>query len=168
MHPGTVKGITTQQLQDMDCHVILGNTYHLQNRCVCIRWNPLTQLPPATHTQLPPATLTQLPPATTSRTCGQLSSLSCMPPDAEPQSCVGHESVCCAHSDSCAVTADEPGAHAHKINAGKRVGALCKRMAHVSPQQHSLIFRWCLQSKAFLLTWTFRPGSVLVCAMCSG
>eukprot|EP00698_Gefionella_okellyi_P012267 TRINITY_DN3298_c0_g4_i1.p1 TRINITY_DN3298_c0_g4~~TRINITY_DN3298_c0_g4_i1.p1 ORF type:complete len:441 (+),score=76.65 TRINITY_DN3298_c0_g4_i1:45-1325(+) len=26
---GTVKGLTTQQLQDLDCHVILGNTYHL-------------------------------------------------------------------------------------------------------------------------------------------
>jgi len=29
---GTVKGITPQQLEDLDCHVILGNTYHLQNR----------------------------------------------------------------------------------------------------------------------------------------
>eukprot|EP00199_Chlamydomonas_sp_CCMP681_P002077 CAMPEP_0119108094 /NCGR_PEP_ID=MMETSP1180-20130426/13465_1 /TAXON_ID=3052 ORGANISM="Chlamydomonas cf sp, Strain CCMP681" /NCGR_SAMPLE_ID=MMETSP1180 /ASSEMBLY_ACC=CAM_ASM_000741 /LENGTH=427 /DNA_ID=CAMNT_0007093677 /DNA_START=136 /DNA_END=1419 /DNA_ORIENTATION=+ len=29
---GTVKGLTSQQLEDLDCHVILGNTYHLQNR----------------------------------------------------------------------------------------------------------------------------------------
>ncbi len=26
---GCVKGITTQQLRDLDCHIILGNTYHL-------------------------------------------------------------------------------------------------------------------------------------------
>ncbi|RKP24307.1 queuine tRNA-ribosyltransferase 1 [Syncephalis pseudoplumigaleata] len=26
---GTMKGLTTQQLEDLDCHVILGNTYHL-------------------------------------------------------------------------------------------------------------------------------------------
>lgn len=29
---GTVKGLTSQQLQDIGCHVILGNTYHLENR----------------------------------------------------------------------------------------------------------------------------------------
>ncbi|EFJ52273.1 hypothetical protein VOLCADRAFT_55892 [Volvox carteri f. nagariensis] len=29
---GSVKGLTTQQLEELDCHVILGNTYHLQNR----------------------------------------------------------------------------------------------------------------------------------------
>eukprot|EP00878_Enallax_costatus_P011633 GHUV01012142.1.p1 GENE.GHUV01012142.1~~GHUV01012142.1.p1 ORF type:complete len:422 (+),score=93.24 GHUV01012142.1:621-1886(+) len=29
---GTVKGLTSKQLQDLDCHVILGNTYHLGNR----------------------------------------------------------------------------------------------------------------------------------------
>lgn len=29
---GTVKGLTSEQLQDLDCHVILGNTYHLANR----------------------------------------------------------------------------------------------------------------------------------------
>lgn len=29
---GTVKGLTAEQLQDLDCHVILGNTYHLENR----------------------------------------------------------------------------------------------------------------------------------------
>lgn len=29
---GSVKGLTPQQLEDLDCHVILGNTYHLQNR----------------------------------------------------------------------------------------------------------------------------------------
>ncbi|KAI9590966.1 Queuine tRNA-ribosyltransferase [Syncephalis fuscata] len=29
---GTMKGLTTQQLEDLDCHVILGNTYHLGNR----------------------------------------------------------------------------------------------------------------------------------------
>jgi len=31
-HVGTVKGLTSQQLVDLDCHVILGNTYHLENR----------------------------------------------------------------------------------------------------------------------------------------
>lgn len=29
---GTVKGLTSQQLVDLNCHVILGNTYHLENR----------------------------------------------------------------------------------------------------------------------------------------
>lgn len=29
---GTVKGLTSEQLQQLDCHVILGNTYHLANR----------------------------------------------------------------------------------------------------------------------------------------
>lgn len=29
---GTVKGLTTEQLQNLNCHVILGNTYHLENR----------------------------------------------------------------------------------------------------------------------------------------
>eukprot|EP00761_Pharyngomonas_kirbyi_P011194 gb/GECH01011219.1/.p1 GENE.gb/GECH01011219.1/~~gb/GECH01011219.1/.p1 ORF type:complete len:427 (+),score=82.24 gb/GECH01011219.1/:1-1281(+) len=29
---GTVKGLTSQQLQELDCHVILGNTYHLGQR----------------------------------------------------------------------------------------------------------------------------------------
>jgi queuine tRNA-ribosyltransferase len=29
---GTVKGLTTEQLQDLDCHIILGNTYHLGNQ----------------------------------------------------------------------------------------------------------------------------------------
>eukprot|EP00873_Tetraselmis_striata_P042067 jgi/Tetstr1/462331/TSEL_007337.t1 len=29
---GSVKGITSQQLEDLDCHVILGNTYHLELR----------------------------------------------------------------------------------------------------------------------------------------
>ncbi len=27
-----MKGLTSQQLVDLDCHVILGNTYHLENR----------------------------------------------------------------------------------------------------------------------------------------
>lgn len=31
---GTLKGVTAQQLVDMDCHIILGNTYHLGNRPV--------------------------------------------------------------------------------------------------------------------------------------
>lgn len=26
---GTMKGLTTEQLEELDCHVILGNTYHL-------------------------------------------------------------------------------------------------------------------------------------------
>ncbi|GFR40021.1 hypothetical protein Agub_g556 [Astrephomene gubernaculifera] len=29
---GSVKGLTSAQLADLDCHVILGNTYHLENR----------------------------------------------------------------------------------------------------------------------------------------
>ncbi|KAJ1818895.1 Queuine tRNA-ribosyltransferase catalytic subunit 1 [Coemansia sp. RSA 2598] len=29
---GTIKGITPRQLEDLDCHVILGNTYHLGSR----------------------------------------------------------------------------------------------------------------------------------------
>lgn len=29
---GTVKGLTSQQLLDLNCHVILGNTYHLEER----------------------------------------------------------------------------------------------------------------------------------------
>ena len=29
---GTVKGLTSKQLEDLDCHVILGNTYHLESR----------------------------------------------------------------------------------------------------------------------------------------
>lgn len=32
MFSGSVKGITSQQLEDLDCHVILGNTYHLELR----------------------------------------------------------------------------------------------------------------------------------------
>ena len=31
-HAGSVKGIACEQMLDMDCHVILGNTYHLENR----------------------------------------------------------------------------------------------------------------------------------------
>ena len=27
-----MKGLTSQQLEDLDCHVILGNTYHLETR----------------------------------------------------------------------------------------------------------------------------------------
>eukprot|EP00033_Pygsuia_biforma_P002369 GCRY01002622.1.p1 GENE.GCRY01002622.1~~GCRY01002622.1.p1 ORF type:complete len:415 (-),score=114.88 GCRY01002622.1:461-1705(-) len=29
---GTVKGLTTEQLESVDCHIILGNTYHLGHR----------------------------------------------------------------------------------------------------------------------------------------
>jgi hypothetical protein len=29
---GSVKGLTSLQLEELDCHVILGNTYHLANR----------------------------------------------------------------------------------------------------------------------------------------
>ncbi|KAK9804020.1 hypothetical protein WJX73_002483 [Symbiochloris irregularis] len=29
---GSVKGLTSKQLEDLNCHVILGNTYHLANR----------------------------------------------------------------------------------------------------------------------------------------
>lgn len=31
-HSGTVKGLTTEQLEGAGCHLILGNTYHLGNR----------------------------------------------------------------------------------------------------------------------------------------
>ncbi len=31
---GTMKGLTSQQLIEMDCQIILGNTYHLGNRPV--------------------------------------------------------------------------------------------------------------------------------------
>lgn len=31
---GTLKGVTSQQLVDMDCQIILGNTYHLGNKPV--------------------------------------------------------------------------------------------------------------------------------------
>lgn len=31
---GTLKGITSQQLVEMDCQIILGNTYHLGNKPV--------------------------------------------------------------------------------------------------------------------------------------
>lgn len=31
-HSHTWKGLTSQQLEDLDCHVILGNTYHLGQR----------------------------------------------------------------------------------------------------------------------------------------
>ena len=33
---GTLKGVTSQQLIDMDCQIILGNTYHLGNRPVTV------------------------------------------------------------------------------------------------------------------------------------
>lgn len=33
---GTLKGLTTQQLRELDCHLMLGNTYHLGNRPVRI------------------------------------------------------------------------------------------------------------------------------------
>ena len=29
---GSVKGLTSQQLEDLGCQVVLGNTYHLENR----------------------------------------------------------------------------------------------------------------------------------------
>ena len=33
---GTLKGIIPQQLRDLDCRIILGNTYHLGNRRVAL------------------------------------------------------------------------------------------------------------------------------------
>ncbi len=33
---GTMKGLTTAQLEEMDCRIILGNTYHLGLRPVSI------------------------------------------------------------------------------------------------------------------------------------
>ena len=32
---GSLKAMTPKQLVDLDCHLILGNTYHLGNRPVC-------------------------------------------------------------------------------------------------------------------------------------
>lgn len=32
LRAGSVKGLTSQQLEDLGCQVILGNTYHLENR----------------------------------------------------------------------------------------------------------------------------------------
>lgn len=29
---GSIKGLTSAQLEELDCQVILGNTYHLENR----------------------------------------------------------------------------------------------------------------------------------------
>lgn len=29
---GTIKGLTSRQVEDIDCHLILGNTYHLGHR----------------------------------------------------------------------------------------------------------------------------------------
>lgn len=29
---GSVKGLTSQQLEDLGCQIVLGNTYHLENR----------------------------------------------------------------------------------------------------------------------------------------
>ena len=44
---GTMKGVTTQQLLDMDCQIMLGNTYHLGNRPVsageCFQLMPTTK-----------------------------------------------------------------------------------------------------------------------------
>lgn len=34
---GTLKGITVDQLEDLDCQICLGNTYHLGMRPVCER-----------------------------------------------------------------------------------------------------------------------------------
>lgn len=33
---GTLKGLTTQQLEELDCRIMLGNTYHLGLRPVCL------------------------------------------------------------------------------------------------------------------------------------
>ena len=32
---GTLKGMTPKQLEDLDCQILLGNTYHLGNKPVC-------------------------------------------------------------------------------------------------------------------------------------
>ena len=34
---GTLKGVTPDQLKELDCHILLGNTYHLGNRPVRAR-----------------------------------------------------------------------------------------------------------------------------------
>ena len=33
---GTLKGLLPEQLEDLNCQIILGNTYHLGNRPVCL------------------------------------------------------------------------------------------------------------------------------------
>ena len=35
---GTLKGLLTEQLEKMDCRIMLGNTYHLGNRCLDIQF----------------------------------------------------------------------------------------------------------------------------------
>jgi len=32
---GTLKGLTSEQLDELGCRIMLGNTYHLGNRPVC-------------------------------------------------------------------------------------------------------------------------------------
>lgn len=34
---GTLKGLVPDELRELDCRIILGNTYHLGHRPVCIR-----------------------------------------------------------------------------------------------------------------------------------
>lgn len=36
---GTLKGLTPRQLEELDCRILLGNTYHLGNRPVCVLLN---------------------------------------------------------------------------------------------------------------------------------
>lgn len=49
---GTLKGVTSRQLVDMDCQIILGNTYHLGNRPVSqcsIAYGAVLQVMPTMH-----------------------------------------------------------------------------------------------------------------------
>lgn len=39
---GTLKGITSRQLEALDCRILLGNTYHLGNRPVSIHTSQTT------------------------------------------------------------------------------------------------------------------------------
>jgi len=41
---GTLKGLTSEQLDDLGCRIVLGNTYHLGNRPVCKICYRLTRL----------------------------------------------------------------------------------------------------------------------------
>lgn len=36
---GTLKGLVPDQLRELDCRIILGNTYHLGHRPVCIHYD---------------------------------------------------------------------------------------------------------------------------------
>lgn len=40
---GTLKGLIPEQMEELDCHIMLGNTYHLGHRPVCKHRAPALQ-----------------------------------------------------------------------------------------------------------------------------